>query len=63
MLQRSISYKGVVILVGIERNMDSQYYCSVPEKSLMNRNDNMLDENWILRLGSTAIHTSKYTKK
>lgn len=61
MVWGAISHRGVVNLVEIEGNKESQYFCNILGDTLVSQNENILDENWILQQEETALHTSYYT--
>lgn len=55
-----ISYKGTLSLMGIEKNLDSEYYCNILEQSLIEQANLKMGEIWTFVQNNSSVHTSAY---
>lgn len=62
MVWAAISYAGALLIVGIEGNMGSKYYCDVLEKVLISKASEIFVDVWTLVQEGTSVHSSVYTK-
>lgn len=62
MVWAATSYHGRLSIVGIERNMDSKYYCDVLEEALISKVSEVYGDVWTLDQDNATVHSPELTK-